>query len=156
MAKSTRSKVKRHFRAKKREEGVYAATEAARLHRLSMKLRTLATQEGEDEEMPEGEERAENAGAEGMDEGAGWWSSSDSMVDPPLWFAALGLVDPDDINPECMGRLCEPSMSMVAEQRALSSGDPPTHGRDTGRDLSGCPEAFDHLFRSPVEAETDV
>lgn len=38
MAKSTRSKVKRSFRAKKREEGVYAATEAARLHRLNSKL----------------------------------------------------------------------------------------------------------------------
>jgi hypothetical protein len=38
MAKSTRSKVKRSFRAKKREEGVYAVTEAARLHRLNSKL----------------------------------------------------------------------------------------------------------------------
>ncbi|KAJ7228854.1 hypothetical protein GGX14DRAFT_615490 [Mycena pura] len=38
MAKSTRSKVKRSFRAKKREEGVYAATEAARLNRLHAKL----------------------------------------------------------------------------------------------------------------------
>ncbi|EIW82245.1 hypothetical protein CONPUDRAFT_103177 [Coniophora puteana RWD-64-598 SS2] len=40
MAKSTRSKVKRSFRAKKREEGVYAATEAARLNRLNAKLTT--------------------------------------------------------------------------------------------------------------------
>jgi len=38
MAKSTRSKIKRSFRAKKREEGVYAATEAGRLHRLNSKL----------------------------------------------------------------------------------------------------------------------
>jgi len=38
MAKSTRSKVKRHFRAKKREDGVYAATEAARLNRLHKRL----------------------------------------------------------------------------------------------------------------------
>lgn len=38
MAKSTRSKIKRHFRAKKRETGVYAAHEAARLERLSSKL----------------------------------------------------------------------------------------------------------------------
>lgn len=43
MAKSTRSKVKRSFRAKKRSEGVYAATEAARLHRLSSKLKVLTT-----------------------------------------------------------------------------------------------------------------
>ncbi|KAH9045674.1 hypothetical protein EDB85DRAFT_1907847 [Lactarius pseudohatsudake] len=41
MAKSTRSKVKRAFRAKKRTEGVYAATEAARLQRLNAKLRAL-------------------------------------------------------------------------------------------------------------------
>ncbi|KAF8164974.1 hypothetical protein B0H34DRAFT_779979 [Crassisporium funariophilum] len=38
MAKSMRSKVKRSFRSKKRETGVYAATEAARLHRLNSKL----------------------------------------------------------------------------------------------------------------------
>ncbi|KAI0002988.1 hypothetical protein BJV74DRAFT_709397, partial [Russula compacta] len=43
MAKSTRSKVKRAFRAKKRTEGVFAATEAARLQRLNAKLRALAT-----------------------------------------------------------------------------------------------------------------
>ncbi|CAL1702310.1 unnamed protein product [Somion occarium] len=45
MAKSTRSKVKRHFRAKKREEGVYAATEAARLNRLHQKLKMLTTRD---------------------------------------------------------------------------------------------------------------
>jgi hypothetical protein len=38
MAKSLRSKTKRSFRAKKREEGVYAAAHAARLQRLSSKL----------------------------------------------------------------------------------------------------------------------
>ncbi|KAG2013906.1 hypothetical protein CC2G_010771 [Coprinopsis cinerea AmutBmut pab1-1] len=38
MAKSLRSKVKRSFRAKKRVEGVYAATAAARLQRLNSKL----------------------------------------------------------------------------------------------------------------------
>ncbi|KAI0301804.1 hypothetical protein B0F90DRAFT_1667668 [Multifurca ochricompacta] len=41
MAKSTRSKVKRTFRAKKRTEGVFAAAEAARLQRLNAKLRAL-------------------------------------------------------------------------------------------------------------------
>ncbi|KAI0370244.1 hypothetical protein BV20DRAFT_966873 [Pilatotrama ljubarskyi] len=63
MAKSTRSKVKRHFRAKKRTEGVYAATEAARLHRLHMKLKALTTTEPEGdeegEEVVEGEEGAQ-------------------------------------------------------------------------------------------------
>ncbi|OBZ77105.1 hypothetical protein A0H81_03540 [Grifola frondosa] len=43
MAKSTRSKIKRHFRAKKRTEGIYAATEAARLNRLHQKLKALTT-----------------------------------------------------------------------------------------------------------------
>lgn len=38
MAKSLRSKVKRAFRTKKRTEGVYAATDAARLNRLNAKL----------------------------------------------------------------------------------------------------------------------
>jgi len=38
MAKSLRSKVKRAFRAKKREDGVYAATHAARLQRLHAKI----------------------------------------------------------------------------------------------------------------------
>ncbi|KJA24498.1 hypothetical protein HYPSUDRAFT_76348 [Hypholoma sublateritium FD-334 SS-4] len=38
MAKSLRSKVKRSFRNKKRETGVYAAASAARLNRLNAKL----------------------------------------------------------------------------------------------------------------------
>lgn len=50
MAKSTRSKVKRSFRAKKRDEGVYAATEAARLQRLNSKLTAKID---EDEELAE-------------------------------------------------------------------------------------------------------
>ncbi|KAF8485025.1 hypothetical protein DFH94DRAFT_258602 [Russula ochroleuca] len=43
MAKSTRSKVKRAFRAKKRTEGVFAAADAARLQRLNSKLCALTT-----------------------------------------------------------------------------------------------------------------
>jgi len=38
MAKSMRSKVIRAFRSKKRESGIYAATEAARLNRLNARL----------------------------------------------------------------------------------------------------------------------
>lgn len=38
MAKSLRSKTKRAFRAKKREEGVFAAAHAARLQRLHAKI----------------------------------------------------------------------------------------------------------------------
>ena len=44
MAKSLRSKTKRAFRAKKRDSGVYAATEAARLNRLNAKLATTISQ----------------------------------------------------------------------------------------------------------------
>lgn len=42
MAKSIRSKVKRVFRAKKREDGVYAATHAARLQRLHARIDAIA------------------------------------------------------------------------------------------------------------------
>jgi len=38
MAKSLRSKTKRHYRNKKREDGVFAVHNAARLERLSSKL----------------------------------------------------------------------------------------------------------------------
>ncbi|PPQ95516.1 hypothetical protein CVT26_008544 [Gymnopilus dilepis] len=59
MAKSLRSKVKRSFRSKKRETGVYAAAEAARLHRLNSKLRQV-TQKDEDGDIPLGEADGED------------------------------------------------------------------------------------------------
>ncbi|KAN0127056.1 hypothetical protein V8E52_000696 [Russula decolorans] len=43
MAKSTRSKVKRTFRAKKRTQGVFAVADAARLQRLNAKLHALTS-----------------------------------------------------------------------------------------------------------------
>ncbi|KZS97996.1 hypothetical protein SISNIDRAFT_449609 [Sistotremastrum niveocremeum HHB9708] len=43
MAKSTRSKTKRAFRRTKREEGIFAATHAARLQRLHSKLSAIAS-----------------------------------------------------------------------------------------------------------------
>ncbi|KAJ7047559.1 hypothetical protein C8F04DRAFT_12567 [Mycena alexandri] len=57
MAKSTRSKVKRSFRSKKRETGIYAATEAARLNRLHAKLSSVASRADtdgmeDDEDLP--------------------------------------------------------------------------------------------------------
>lgn len=42
MAKSIRSKTKRTFRAKKREDGVYAVAHAARLQRLHAKIDAIA------------------------------------------------------------------------------------------------------------------
>lgn len=72
MAKSLRSKSKRSFRSKKREEGVYAAAAAGRLHRLNAKLLEITTK-------PPG------SAEEGQDE-PGW-----------CWFATFGLLDPNDL-----------------------------------------------------------
>jgi hypothetical protein len=85
MAKSTRSKVKRSFRSKKREDSVYAATAAARVHRLSAKLRAIASIE-------EGNAGAMDEDEEGRDQSPGW-----------SWFAAFGLLDADDISADIMG-----------------------------------------------------
>ena len=92
MAKSTRSKVKRAFRAKKRKEGVFAATEAARLQRLNAKLRALTssatTAEGGRQPEEEGEQHP------------------DADMPGSCWFAAFGLLDHEDISPtllHCLG-----------------------------------------------------
>ena len=66
MAKSLRSKVKRAFRAKKRVDGVYAATHAARLQRLHAKIdaivaapKTVHDEILEDVENVEGDEEVQ-------------------------------------------------------------------------------------------------
>jgi Protein of unknown function (DUF2423) len=82
MAKSGRSKVKRSFRAKKRDTGIYAATEAARLQRLSAKITALASKDKEGD-VPLGDVEGEQL--------PGW-----------CWFAAFGLLDPSDITLETM------------------------------------------------------
>ena len=77
-----RSKVKRGFRSKKRESGVYAAAEAARLHRLNARLLQITKTEGTAKE------------AEGLgEEDPGW-----------CWFACFGLLDPEDITLESLER----------------------------------------------------
>lgn len=76
MAKSTRSKAKRTFRRVKREDGVFAATHAARLERLNQKLATIARTD---------KPRTKTDGEE-MTEEQGW-----------RLFALLGLMDPDEI-----------------------------------------------------------
>lgn len=87
MAKSIRSKAKRSFRAKKRETGVYAATEAARLHRLNSKLSSVAST-AKDEVIPSGDVEEEDGDM------PGW-----------CWFAALGLLDANDITSDSMSIL---------------------------------------------------
>ncbi|KAI0346913.1 hypothetical protein BDW22DRAFT_1322865 [Trametopsis cervina] len=68
MAKSTRSKVKRQWRAKKREDSVYAVTDAARLHRLSQKLKTITqTDKDGDLELEDATERDEGLEEDGRD-----------------------------------------------------------------------------------------
>lgn len=86
MAKSTRSKVKRSFRSKKRESGVYAATEAARLQRLNQNLRHAM---GKDRD---GDMKVDLV--QGNPEDLGW-----------CWFACFGMLDPDDINPSNLSSL---------------------------------------------------
>ena len=82
MAKSLRSKVKRDFRSKKREAGVYAAAHAARLGRLHAKLAATAARD------PEGDAPVQ---AEGEEDMPGW-----------SWFATFGLLDPEDISPDTL------------------------------------------------------
>lgn len=91
MAKSTRSKVKRAFRAKKRTEGVFAAADAARLQRLSAKLRAQTTTAAAAGDVGEDSDREE-----------------EQDVDMPgsSWFTAFGLLDHQNINPvlmQCLG-----------------------------------------------------
>ena len=62
MAKSLRSKTKRSFRNKKREDGIYAATEAARLNRLNEKLAAAATKDKDGDVPIDAEEGDESLG----------------------------------------------------------------------------------------------
>lgn len=95
MAKSTRSKVKRAFRAKKRTEGVFAAAEAARLQRLNAKLRALTSTAP-----------AVAGGEEGGDSGPGS-GEKEQHVDMPgsCWFTAFGLLDHQEISPALLQSL---------------------------------------------------
>jgi hypothetical protein len=62
------------FAQKKRESGIYAATEAARLNRLNALAKLLQIT------------KTDAHVAEGKDEGDSGW----------CWFACLGLLDPND------------------------------------------------------------
>ena len=99
MAKSTRSKVKRAHRAKKREDSVYAAVEAARLQRLNAKLVGLTAQDPPTEEVSEDEE-GDDAKMQGMS-----------------WFHCLGLLDQDSVNLDHMELLGSPPRALESASR---------------------------------------
>ncbi|KAI0786340.1 hypothetical protein C8Q75DRAFT_268098 [Abortiporus biennis] len=81
MAKSTRSKVKRHFRAKKRTDSIYAAVDAARLNRLSRKLKSITTTDVVDEdEEEEVEEDGENVTMRDTDAPVDLAANDDTMA----------------------------------------------------------------------------
>ncbi|KAF9246974.1 hypothetical protein BU15DRAFT_84553 [Melanogaster broomeanus] len=69
MAKSIRSKVKRSFRAKKRETGKYAVADAARLNRLNAKLVAVKEKDRDGDTPLDDAEEGETEGdpEEGMD-----------------------------------------------------------------------------------------
>jgi hypothetical protein len=88
MAKSTRSKVKRAFRAKKREQGVYAATEAARLNRLHQKLKGITTTDAE------GDAVLDDAAEEAME--------NEDVGGGSAWMLWLGLAPHEALSPEVL------------------------------------------------------
>lgn len=140
MAKSTRSKVKRSFRAKKRTDGVYAAVEAARLNRLHNKLKAIATTDLEvaDEE---GDEMEEGARMETEGDAAAGWS--------PFWLAGLALVDAQDITADGMADFLRfgAGMGMTPGQGVKKSK---RHSRATSTaaraSTTGDASGLDHLF----------
>jgi Protein of unknown function (DUF2423) len=89
MGKSIRSKTKRAFRAKKRTEGVFAATEAARLQRLNTKLRVLTTATPTTPTGAVGEDVSKKDEHE----------DDDADMPGSCWFVAFGLLDHQDTPP---------------------------------------------------------
>lgn len=103
MGKSIRSKVKRTFRSKKRETGVYAATEAARLHRLNAKLVSVAS-------VDKGDAPVEDVEVEDNDM-LGW-----------CWLAAFGVMDANNITVESMDVLTNGRVDNASLRRRSLAG----------------------------------
>jgi hypothetical protein len=120
MGKSIRSKAKRTFRAKKRTDGVFAATEAARLARLHSKLAAIARADKEgDERMGDAEDAAQKEAEEDGGLGEGWCQFD---------FALLGLVDQADLTPELLGAMESGFESYACVGRHDGAGGRRTHG----------------------------
>lgn len=127
MGKSIRSKSKRSFRAKKRDDSVYAAVHAARLNRLHRKLKeiTLTDKDGDLEVEDVSEFEDERQGGEGTTQG---WCSH----------LLLGLIDPEDITTDRVGNVGRSALVGLS-------------GRRYSRDLTA-PELFPHLFPDPDQS----
>lgn len=134
MAKSTRSKVKRHFRAKKRTEGIYAAVEAARLDRLHKKLKAITTKGDEPEE-----EVVSNFSDEREDQMRGWYN-------------VLGLIDPGDLSAESMDGLSGIIMAVGGQEPDYYALSSDTGGYGAHIAPEGGQDMFDHLFIEPQDA----
>ncbi|KAJ3478173.1 hypothetical protein NLI96_g9947 [Meripilus lineatus] len=130
MAKSTRSKVKRHFRAKKRTEGVYAAAEAARLNRLHNRIKGLTTKGEEIEDI------ASNMSDEEEDQMRGLYD-------------VLGLFDPEAMSSENMEGLSR-MMTQANNSAPRSGAQSDAYGLSTRRSRrnrnQGGQDMFNHLF----------
>ncbi|KAF7352959.1 Sm domain-containing protein [Mycena venus] len=113
MAKSTRSKTMRKYRAIKRETGIYAATEAARLNRLHAKLSAVASRD-----VPQDDEE----GMEDDSEELRGWS----------WFTTFGLLDATDITAESLGSLVTSSEKPQRQRRSRRSRGPRRSSKAAG------------------------
>lgn len=121
MGKSLRSKTKRTFRAKKREDSVYAVVHAARLNRLNSKLKEITQTDKDGDFEVEGDADKEMQG---------------SSKGPLRWpYIVLGLLDPAGLAADTLA-----SGGMGGEDLVFSRA----HGeRPDAVDL------FPHLFADP-------
>lgn len=133
MGKSTRSKVKRSWRAKKREEGVYAATEAARLHRLHQKLKVITKTDAEGD--LEVEDEASN-----VEE---LLKTQDGMGGR-YCLSFLGLIDHERITSEGMEKL-------ISAKRGASHASQAVKAQ-----VLRSEEDFDHLFSQSLELNSST
>jgi hypothetical protein len=101
MGKSIRSKVKRAYRSKKREDSVYAATESARLERLHAKLAAVVAADKEGDVTLDGLDEQE-AG----DVGTGKQEQEvDTIEGGQCDFGVFGLVEQEALSPETLHAL---------------------------------------------------
>ena len=132
MGKSIRSKTKRSFRAKKREDSVYAAVHSARLNRLHRKLKEITLTDKDGDLDVEDVSQFSDDGKEGGDE-----RMQGSSSGPLYWqYAVLGLLDPESITMDV--REAMNGGILAPEGYARRRGEP-----------SDAEDFFPHLFTDP-------